>query len=252
MTKPIALQMYTLRHACEADLQSTLARVAELGFDAVELAGLNGHCAEAVRSWLDDVGLWACSAHVSIDDLDADIGAQIGAAETLGYSRLVMPWTTARTAYETTDLIRRLNAAQEALAVAGLALGYHNHEFELERWDSGGCMLDRIIAETDLFLEPDLGWLWYAERPPAAFLAAHAGRCPLVHVKDLRSRTGREFCRVGDGGVGYGELIPRLCTSGTEVLIVEQDECNGLDPFEECRGSLAFVQGAVARAMERA
>lgn len=252
MTKPIGLQMYTLREACEADLCGTLARVGEMGFDAVELAGLNGHAAERVRSWLDEAGLWACSAHVSIDDLETDIEAQVGAAETLGYTRLVMPWTTARTPEETTDLIQKLNAARETLAGVGLSLGYHNHEFELEWWEGGGCMLDRLIAETELFLEPDLGWLWYAERSPEAFLAEHAGRCPLVHVKDLRSRTGREFCRVGEGGVGYGELLATMCGREPEVLILEQDECNGRDPFEECRASLAFVRAVVRGAMERA
>ena len=59
---------------------------------------------------------------------------------------------------------------------------------------------------------------------PAGLLERLAGRVPLVHVKDLAPRAEHRFVPVGDGDVGYRELLPALEGLGIEWLLVEQDE----------------------------
>ncbi|MBK7404402.1 MAG: sugar phosphate isomerase/epimerase [Phycisphaerales bacterium] len=241
----LAIQLYTLRDHCARDFRGTLGAVRELGFGGVELAGLNGHAAGEVRSWLDALGLVAVSAHASDEDLAARPQAVVEDARSLGYTRVVMPWTNARTRDETTALLGRLRCAGAVLAGAGVSLGYHNHDFELLRRADGSRMLDQILAEPSLFLEPDLGWLWYAGEDPGAFLLAHRTRCPLVHIKDFRNRTERSFCPVGAGAVGYAGLVPAAAALGVDSLIIEQDESPDQDPLEACRASIAFVRRAL-------
>ena len=245
MPPTLALQLYTLRDHCARDFRATLASVREMGFTGVELAGLNGHTAAEVRAWLDALGLVAVSAHASIDDLDQRPQTEIEHARVLGYKRIVMPWTTARSESETADLLARLRRAAATLAAAGLALGYHNHDFELAPRPGPRRMLDQILEEPALFLEPDLGWLWYAGMDPAGFLRAHRDRCPIIHIKDFRTRTERSFCPVGAGAVGYDHLVPLAASLGVEALIVEQDESPDQDPLAACQQSIAFFRQAL-------
>ncbi len=95
-----------------------------------------------------------------------------------------------------------------------------------------------------MFLELDAGWAWYAGVDPVDLL----GRGPLVHIKDLRSRSGREFCAVGDGGVGYERFAPAAVEAGVEWLIVEQDESDGpeLDDAARSYEALQRMLGVVA------
>ncbi|MCW2977697.1 MAG: xylose isomerase protein, partial [Actinomycetia bacterium] len=96
-----------------------------------------------------------------------------------------------------------------------------------------------------LWLELDLGWAWEVGVDPVALLERMTGRCPLVHVKDLRSRGSREHCPVGDGAVGYDRVLPAAVRAGVEWLIVEQDEVDG-PPFEAVERSLRAVQRMVS------
>jgi hypothetical protein len=47
---PVALQMYTVRDDADRDFGGTVARVAEIGYRAVELAGFGGRTAAAASA----------------------------------------------------------------------------------------------------------------------------------------------------------------------------------------------------------
>ena len=66
----LAVQLYTLRHLLEKDLEETLAALAEAGAREVELAGLYGRRAAEMRAALDAAGLVACAAHVPIEGFE--------------------------------------------------------------------------------------------------------------------------------------------------------------------------------------
>lgn len=247
MNTLLALQLYTVRDDCARDFQATLNAVSAMGFDGVELAGMHGHQPEQVREWLDEAGLVVTSSHASVNELERDLEQQIHLAHLFGYTRIVMPWTELRTREEITDMLRTLSHAAALLNEDGLALGYHNHDFEMDRWPDGGRILDLVLAETSLFLEPDLGWLWYAEEDPRAFLEHHAPRCPLVHVKDFARRGEKSFCPVGAGGVGYAGLLPYLDELAPDAIILEQDESPDQPPLQACEQSIEFVRSALDR-----
>lgn len=247
MTTRLALQLYTVRDDCARDFRATLRAVAAMGFDAVELAGLHAHKPEQVRDWLDEAGLAVTSSHATVEDLQRGLDEQARLARLFDYSRIVMPWTERRSRPEITQMVRDLAHLAARLREQGLALGYHNHDFELARWPDGGRILDLVLAEPGLFLEPDLGWLWYAGEDPRAFLERHGNRCQLIHVKDFARRGERSFCPVGAGAVGYADLLPLVRDLAPAAIILEQDESPDQPPLEACRQSIAFVRSTLKR-----
>ena len=59
----VGLQLYSVREDMEKDMEATLKKVKEIGYDYVEFAGYFGHTAEQVREWLDKYGLTCVSVH---------------------------------------------------------------------------------------------------------------------------------------------------------------------------------------------
>lgn len=49
---PIAVQVYSVRQEAEADFAGTMKRLAQMGYDGVELAGLYGKTVEEIGTVL--------------------------------------------------------------------------------------------------------------------------------------------------------------------------------------------------------
>jgi sugar phosphate isomerase/epimerase len=142
--------------------------------------------------------------------------------------------------------VQRISAVAERARAAGLRFGFHNHDGELRPLEDGRTMLDRLLDLDDdlLFLEADLGWAWLAGAEPAQLVEQLAPRVPLVHVKDLAGGEGPRFLPVGDGDVGYSDVLPAIRDLGLEWLLVEQDEAEG-SALDAVRRSLAAVVAMV-------
>jgi sugar phosphate isomerase/epimerase len=243
----IGLMLYTVRAECARDFEHVLRTVAALGYDGVELFDLHGHEPEQVRGWLDEHGLVVAGRHAGFELLESDLPALAAELRVLGTDRVALSWVDpSDVVADARGVVERIAAIAPRAQELGLQFGFHNHWAELEPLDDGSTVLDRLceLPPELLWLELDLGWAWEAGADPAALLERLAGRCPLVHVKDLRSRGSREYCPVGDGAVGYEHVLPAAVRSGVEWLIVEQDEVDG-PPFEAVARSLEAVRRAL-------
>ena len=223
----IALMLYSVRKAAAGDFEATLREVAALGYEGVELYDLHGHEPETVAGWLAELKLAVCGRHAGLDAIETQLPELAAEAQALGWRRLVINWIDP--AQLNTATLARIATAATAVAEAGLELGYHNHDAEIEQG-----FLERLPA--NVFLELDAGWAWYGGADPVALL----GRGPVLHVKDFRVRGERSYCPVGDGAVGYERIVPAAARAGVEWLIVEQDEPVGSE-LEDARRSLAAV-----------
>jgi sugar phosphate isomerase/epimerase len=235
----IGLQLWTIRDELERDLDGTLRRVGEVGYDGVELFQLHGRTAAELRALLDECGLQVAGRHAGLDALENELPQIAAEMEVFGTDRVAISWIDP----DALDA-DRVRKAAEAAQAAGLRLGFHNHWTEPAPIDGGPSFLDelRALAPELLWLELDLGWVWQAGVDPVAELAATSGRCPLVHLKDYPSRESRDDVPVGDGIVGYDRVIPQATAAGAEWLIVEEDEV-GPDPFGAIERSLRYVRG---------
>ena len=245
----VGLQLYTLRGECDRDLEGTLRRIGGQGYDGVEFFQLHGHEPARVRAWLDETGLIAAGRHAPLDALENELPQLADELSVLGTDRVALSWIDPAWMVEPSDVVDRIEAVARAAQGAGLRLGFHNHDNELRPLVGGATFLDlvRRLSPDLIWLELDLGWIWYAGADPLVQLELAKGRSPLVHVKDYASRQGRRDVPVGDGVVGYERVVPAAVAAGAEWLVVEQDDPEG-DAFAAVERSLSAMRRFLANA----
>ena len=241
----LAVQLYTLRRRLDQDLEATLSALADAGVREVELAGLYGRSGAAMRAALDAAGLTACSAHVPLERFEREPGLVAEEASALGAATLVLPSVPPPSSGAAADaIVTRIAAAAAVAADAGLGFAYHNHDFEFRALDDGSDLWRRITA-LGIDHEPDVGWLQVAGRDPVAVLGELAGRCPLVHAKDVRRGAGGEWEDVvaGDGELDWPAIADAAAAAGARRLVAELDNPSA-DPVADVARSLATLAGA--------
>ena len=120
-------------------------------------------------------------------------------------------------------LADEMNGFGERCRTAGIRFGYHNHDFELERFDDT-VPLDVLLENTDpelVTFEVDFFWLVHGGAEPLDYIARYPGRFELCHVKD-RSMDG-QMVDVGDGVIDFATVIPAGEAAGVRHVFVEHD-----------------------------
>ena len=239
----IGLQLYTVRHQMEKDLEGTIARVAATGYREVEFAGYFGKSPRDVRALLDHHGLSSPSSHVSL--APDQWRAALDAAPVVGHRYLVIAWIPAEERRTLDDYKRwaeRLNRAATEAKAAGLQFAYHNHDFEFGPLD-GKLPYDVLLTETDpklVQLEMDLYWIVKGGQDPLAYFARWPGRFPMVHVKDSAGPPDHKMAAVGGGKIDFRKIFAQSDQAGIRHYFVEHD--NPDDPFASIRASYDYLQ----------
>lgn len=183
----ISVQLYSVRDAFAEDPSATLARLASLGFTAVEPYGLLEH-AETLRPLLAEHSLTAPSCHASL--LGAEEPEQVlRTAASLGIRTVIDPyWDRERweSVEDITATADRLGELATLAAEHGVRVGYHNHDAEARPLVDGRCGLDVLADHLDprVVLELDTFWCAVGGTDPAALLARLGERVQLAHLKD--------------------------------------------------------------------
>ncbi|WP_088103594.1 sugar phosphate isomerase/epimerase family protein [Halalkalibacter urbisdiaboli] len=242
---PLGVQLYTLRDETEKDFVGTLKKVKEIGYEGVEFAGFGGHSAEEMKKILNKLELQAISSHVPLDQLENDLENVIHYHVTLGIDTIICPFIpeeywTSKDKY--VKLAAFFNQVGEACKQSGLQFCYHHHAFEFEIFD-GEYALDILLANTDpelVKLECDVYWVEYAKLSPTDYMKKYSGRCPLVHLKDMKLEPEKTFAEVGTGVIDIDAVIKTAEEIGATWLIVEQDVCER-PPLESIQISYSNV-----------
>ncbi len=244
---PIALQMYTLRDAVAEDFPGTLARVADIGYTHVELAGYGGFTARDLKQGLTNLGLKVAGSHVGLNVLEGDLSRVIDYNREIGNRYIVCPSLPAerrQNADGYRQIADALNRAGATLKEAGLQLAYHNHAFEFERMEGGAYAYDILLgaADPDLVkIELDTYWVKKGGEEPAEYMRKYAGRIPLIHLKDMTPGDNPTFAEVGEGTMDLAAIFEATEAAGGEYYIVEQDVCQR-PPLESVRISYENLQ----------
>jgi sugar phosphate isomerase/epimerase len=263
----LSVQLYSVREHLE-DLDGTLARIAAIGFDAVEPFNvLDGSLGAALRRH----GLEAQSAQFPFlsDDIDF-MGARVqlppaevvfDAAANLGVGLLVDPMVEAvrwQTADDVDRTVDRLNAAVDQAATYGLRVGYHNHSFEFHARFDGATAYEHFAARLDdrAVLELDLFWAAAAQQDVAALVRRLGTRVRALHVKDgavpadpFAEPSGYEPAALDQRPAGQGELaVSEVLTAArfVELDVVEFDHIDG-DVFDAIGASADFIREVRSR-----
>ncbi|MDP4085934.1 MAG: sugar phosphate isomerase/epimerase [Bacillota bacterium] len=246
---PIALQMYTLRQESEHDFAGTLKKVAELGFDGVELAGYHGLPVKEVKTLLDHLGLKAVSNHVPFIELETNLTQVIKNQKILESKYVVCPYLLPE--HRSEDDYRALFPLLDRIGATcrdeGITLCYHNHDFELERLEDGRKVLEVIFDDTNsanVKAELDIYWLTKAGENSVEWLKRYKYRTPLVHLKDMTTDGEQFFAELGTGGVEIEAVLATGEEVGVEWWIVEQDVCRR-SPLESVEISLNYLKNKI-------
>ncbi len=246
---PIGLQLYSIRHDCEADLPGCLAKVAAMGYDGVEFAGYYGWSAEDIRKMLDDCGLRCCGGHLGLPTLTGDALAETMAFQrTLGNRYLICPGlprerTESRAAW--LETARLFNEIAAAVRGEGFVTGYHNHHTEFTPME-GDLPWDLLFGNTDadVVMQLDMGNGLFGGADLVALLEGYPGRAVTVHLKPFKQGLdGHDGFRplIGEDDVPWDDVF-RVCesTGGTEWYIVEyeSDKYPPLEAVERCLAAL--------------
>ncbi len=244
----IGVQLYTVRAAMAGDPDGTLAALAEIGYEEVELAGLHGMSVRGMKDRLDAAGLAATSSHQSLEEVRGDWAATLEAAARLDQRLVVVP--SIPVAERGGEALRRIaddfNRAGEAARAAGLRFGYHNHDWEMRPGADGARAIDLLLDRTDpdaVDWQMDVFWTVHGGADPIAELEKRAGRVTSVHAKD-RTADG-EMADVGAGAIDFRSILARAGAQGLAHRYVEHDE--PADPMASVRASYRALR-AIASA----
>jgi len=245
----IGLQLYTLRDFLNTpkEIETTLKKVKSIGYDAVEAYSLSIPDVELAQMF-SYAGLKVAGVHTGFDEIRDDPGGVVDRQKLWGSSHVVIPVTPEE--YRNGEGFRRfakdLSDAAEPLVAEGLSLSYHNHSYELERFDDR-VALDILIEDSDadrVFFEVDTYWIQHGGGDPSMWIRKVAGRIRIAHFKDLAIAGddqgmvgGQVFAEVGEGNLNWPEILTACREARVEWYVVEQDLCRR-DPFESIAISL--------------
>ncbi len=274
MTLPkIASPTYLFRNEAPKDLPEILPRLAQIGFDGVELCTFFDWDAAEIRRMLTETGLEAAGDNWPVYDL-------------MEHPEEVVEWHRQIGAYSLTPSKFReehqpggeyFDEAKEWFArlgalcrQAGIRLLYHNHFGELRRKTADGteileALMDSVPAQ-DLGLQPDLGWIQIGGGDPLRYLAKYRDRCSMVHFKDfyasdmdkigdpfdLEGRRGGperghfEFRPTGYGISNIAAQVPYVLACRPAWVVTCQDTVYGRSRYDDLAAGLDCLRRHLA------
>ncbi len=256
-----------------ADLQGTLAKLANIGYKQVEafdglsqnpnklrdLIGASGLQCESMLFWRQ---FESTRSDISTDFAnDAELSRQIEFAHTLGVRYMVYAYvpfgrgqdkssTIAATKKLTLDDYKReaevFNKIGAQTQKAGLSFAYHNHNFEFRDFD-GTLGYDELLRSSDpalVKMEMDVGWVVAAGQDPTRYFKQHPGRFCGLHVKDVKVRDPNlefrlEPVEVGKGIINWRAVLAAAQKAGVRNGYVEYEAPEppprpGLESAKDC------------------
>jgi len=229
VSKPIGLQLYTVREIFSRDPMGTLEQVAAIGYREVEYGGGGFEAMDhaALRETMDRVGLVSPSVHIGYGALASDFERSVGIVKTLGADTVILPWMGEehRNADAWKAAVANFNPWAERLKSVGLDFGYHNHDFEFTTKTGEGNLFDTLVADTDpalVKIELDLFWAVAGGQDPKALIRRLPGRIYSYHVKD-RTPDGK-MTSVGEGTIDFADIFTLNDMAGVKHFYVENDQ----------------------------
>jgi sugar phosphate isomerase/epimerase len=239
---PIATQAWCVRKQMATDIPGTLAAVAQLGYEGIELENAFGKPGPEWRQHLNAVGLKACGFHHSLNELRGDkLKTSIEFNQAIGNRNLIIRSLPAEV-YKSKELLAKtateVNEIAEKLKPAGLRVGYHNHSADFNKF--GEDYWWNLFADQtnkDVILQFDTGNASEMQGVAVTdFLKRNKGRTVLMHVKPFSKQKPDAY--LGDDELDWRQIMTVVeSTGGLEWYIIEYER-EAFPPLEALKANL--------------
>ncbi|GHV03647.1 sugar phosphate isomerase [Spirochaetia bacterium] len=250
----LAAQLYNVRDYTRTpeDIEATLRRVKAIGFDVIQISGFGPCDPDLLAGWVKELGLDVCVTHTPWPRLSdpAELKKVIAEHKKMGCDHIGLgsrPDSVYPNTYEGwTRFIKKANEISKQVQGEGLTFGYHNHDFEFQKWN-GITAIDRIIEECpDLKFILDTFWVQAGGANPLKYIKKLNGRIKVIHFKDFKIQDrARKFAEIGEGNLDWDEIIPLCKAQNIPYAALEQDNDWLIDPFESLAQSRKFLLSKV-------
>ena len=237
----LGAQSYSVRQFTQTydDLDTTFAKIKQIGYDVVQVSGIGPISAEQVAELSKKHALPITCTHSSRDrilnDTDALIAEhKIFCCDEIGLGSIRYDdYITLEKARET---IEQFKEPVKKIMDAGMTFAYHNHSKEFI--DIGGtCFYDLLIEEfPEINFILDTYWVVYAGRDPVDYIKRISGkRIKNIHFKDMETEGQGRICACGNGIIDFKPIYDTCIKEGIPYAQVEEDNAQEAygDAFEQ-------------------
>ena len=247
MNLPIGLNLFTVREEANKDFIETIEKVKNIGFDYVEVSGLNKVEIGTIKRGLKIAGLPAIGYHSTYQSMEENLDDEIKKCIELGCSYFVCSWSTFRSKEEYIKAASFLNEVGKRLFGYNIELLYHGHDFDFTEFDGehGQRILYNHTDAKYLKNEIDVYWVKYVNLDPLKNILEYKDRCPILHLKDMKDEISKEFTEIGKGIIDIKGCIEQGILAGSKYFVLEQDLCK-MPPLESIAISYENLKKIIA------
>ncbi len=239
----IGAQFFTIRDFTKTleDFEESLKKVADIGYKNVQISGTCEFEAEWLQEKLRENGLKCVLTHVPGDKLKLENIEKIAedhktfACENIGLG--FFDFKEEEQDHCFAEFVKTYKPIAKKIKDCGGYFMYHHHAKEFQ-WVEGEAIIEKIAKEfapDELGITLDTFWVQTGGGDPAAFIEKLLGRVPCIHLKDYKY--DRKMAVIGEGNINFDRVFEKAEKAGTKYMLVEQDDCNGEDPFDCLRRS---------------
>ena len=226
-------QIWTIRNDLLNDFTGTLKKMADMGYTQVEMCSplgygfksLNEMSGTEMKGIIEDAGLKCISSHFTSGELKNSLDNRIEWASQLGMKQMIQSMPAINLGNATLDDWRKaaqeLNVIAEKTKAAGIQMGYHNHNFEVQKID-GQLIYDVLMEE----LDPDLVKMQFQVAvidegfKAQDFFRKYPGRFISAHLADYSTELKKQV-PIGQGVVDWEDLFKAAEKTGVQNYFVE-------------------------------
>jgi len=232
---PVCFQVWTIREALQKDFPGTLKKMADLGFQSVEMCSPPGYgfeplmklTAKEMKKIINDAGLICPSSHYGMKEFRENLDERIAFALESGQTQMILSsfgMAKNATLDDWKKAADELNIMGKKAKSAGIQMGFHNHNNEFQKIDDT-LIYDVLMSQFDpeyIKMQFQVAVITIGYKA-ADYFRKYPGRFISAHLADFAEDKKTEV-PVGQGIVAWKELFATLATGGVQNTFVEMGE----------------------------
>lgn len=239
--RQIGLQLYTVKSLLLENIEDTLIKVRNIGYQSVQLAG-SLELMEETAKVAGKLDIHVAGIMANINQCENESERLFGILNSCNATDIGIG-SGAVTYGDAVNFANRANRFAEIAKEAGFTLSYHNHSHEFMRTENGQTVMEIYKKNLEgVYFMLDTYWIQHGGADVRKAIEDFKGRVKIIHLKDMiRVHEGQTFAPVGYGNLYMEGIIETAKKCGIENFFVEQDVC-GENPLICAEKSYNYVK----------